>query len=652
MSWMARLFETYEQGVKLNLPGEPLMPISHTLQNAHINIVIDDEGNFRYARVLEKTHIILPATESSACRGNNEAPHALADKLQYVAKDYATYGGKKHPYFESYRAQLSAWSHSEFTHPKAKSVYKYIDKGHVIEDLINAQIIFVDDNKQLLTSWTIEVTEENPVPLLFKVLPKTNGQMDQGSALVCWTIQIQGEANQNSWTDESLYQSWIKFSASKKVKEGLCYITGETKPLAVNHPAKLRHTGDKAKLISSNDDSGYTYRGRFTDDKQASGISYDVTQKAHNALRWLISRQSTRNGDQAIVAWAISGKSIPDPMVDISKLLYSDDLDEVAPDQEKDELYKPDHSSDLGESFALKLNKKMAGYRSELGDFEKITIMAIDSATPGRMGITYYRECLAKEFLDSLESWQIDFSWQQRHSKKITGFEGKKPKGKTIWPVCAPSPKSIVEALYGKTLTDSLRKNLYQRFLPCIVEGRPFPIDVVNTSIRRACSPLSCEHWEWERNIGVACALYRGFYKRHLIQTQRRDYSMSLEKNNKSRDYLYGRLLAVAEHLEHIALHVAQENRSTTAERLMQRFAERPFSTWLNIELALKPYMQRLQSSRAGFLANQQKELDDIMSLFETDEFSNDRKLSGEFLLAYHCQRQSLQHRSELHESM
>lgn len=98
MSWMQKLYQTYEAGVLLDLPLEQqLMPISHTPQNAHINIVLDGEGNFRRAAVLEKTQIVLPATESSASRSSGEAPHALADKIQYVAKDYATFGGKKKP---------------------------------------------------------------------------------------------------------------------------------------------------------------------------------------------------------------------------------------------------------------------------------------------------------------------------------------------------------------------------------------------------------------------------------------------------------------------------------------------------------------------------------------------------------------------------
>ena len=70
MSWMAKLYETYEAGLLLtDLPDDKrLMPTSHTLQNAHINIAIDGEGNFKRASVLEKTQIVLPDTERSASR--------------------------------------------------------------------------------------------------------------------------------------------------------------------------------------------------------------------------------------------------------------------------------------------------------------------------------------------------------------------------------------------------------------------------------------------------------------------------------------------------------------------------------------------------------------------------------------------------------
>lgn len=643
MSWMQRLYQTYEEALRLDLPSEQhLMPISHTVQNAHINIVIDQDGNFRRAKVLKKTKIMLPATESSAGRSSGEAPHPLADKLQYVAKDYASYGGQKNAYFEGYQQQLADWCASEFRHPQARSVLKYVSQGHVIQDLIQVNIIHVDDNSHLLNRWE---DESRPVPELFGVLPKEAGSLDQGSALVCWTVERNdGYLNADTWTDNTLHQSWIDYEASKADAKGLCLISGNETPLATNHPAKLRHTGDKAKLISANDASGFTFRGKFLESGQASGIGFEVTQKAHNALRWLINRQAIRNGDQVIVTWAVSGKPVPEPMGD--PFDFDEDDLSVVDDEVSATLASTDAeknlSADLGQTIALKINKKLKGYYQSLGDTEQLSIMAIDSATPGRMAVTYYQEQLSKDYFAHLDDWYEYFSWYQRYNKEIK-VEGKKPKLQLTWPIVPPSPFSIAQAAYGDVLKsqDTLKKQLYSRLLPCIAEGKSLPKDIVDLCVSRAANPHSGEHWEWERNVGVACALYRGYFSRHPDESKRRKFDMALDENNHHRDYLYGRLLAVAERLEQIALQIAGESRATTAERFMQQFSEQPFSTWRNIELALAPYKRRLQNNRAGFLANREKEITDITNLFDSENYCDDTKLTGEFLLGYHAQKMS-----------
>ena len=117
---------------------------------------------------------------------------------------------------------------------------------------------------------------------------------------------------------------------------------------------------------------------------------------------------------------------------------------------------------------------------------------------------------------------------------------------------------------------------------------------------------------------------------------------MALETDRRTRDYLYGRLLAIAENIESRALFVARETRDTTAARLMQRFADRPYATWRTIELALVPYKTRLRASRGGYLFKMDALLDEVMGAFSGDDFTQDGPLSGEFLLGYHCQRQAL----------
>ena len=650
MSWMQKLYRTYESILEQDVTddAEPLTPVGHTIQNAHIIIVIDGQGNFQTARVMPpKTAILLPATESSENRTSGEAPHPLADKIQYVAKDYVDYGGEKKAYFDGYLKQLKAWCESPFAHPKVQAVLNYVAKGRVVADLVEAGIFQLGSGNKVLNKWEAE----GDAPSIFSALPKTKGEIEFGSALVCWQVEIAGDVHSQTWTDKTIQQSWADYAASEKAEKGFCLVQGEEAVISTMHPAKLRHTGDKAKLISSNDTGGYTFRGRFATAEEAASVSADVSAKAHSALRWLISRQGIRNGDQVTVSWAISGKPVPSPMKDISSEIDWDNLD-ISAVGNPDEIAKqtssensepsPDWSANIGRAAAQIIKKKLHGYQAELKAHEQISLIMLDSATPGRMALTYYQEFLPADYFANLDAWIDDFSWYQRYSIEVPN--GKKTDKRTQWRFLPPSPYSIADAVYGKSLSDTLKKQLYARLLPVIAGGTsmPIPDDLVHQSFQAACNPNRCENWEWQRNIGVACALYKGWRARHHDLSQRRIYPMSLDTQNRSRDYLYGRLLAVAENTESYALYLAGEKRATTAERYMQRFAEHPFATWRNIELALKPYQERLRNNGKDTGA---QAIGEIMELFAIDDFTCDDKLSGEFLLGYHCQKMEIARR-------
>lgn len=630
MSWMARLYETYEHVKGLGQDTGPrLMPICHTLQNAHINIVIDGDGNFQSAYLLKKKQVMLPATEKSAGRSSGEAPHPLADKIQYVAGDYAKYGGLKKAYFPGYKKQLTQWNESEFGNVVTAAVLSYVAKETVVADLIKHQILHEKDGV-LLTQWD----SKEPAPDIFSVLPKEKGILDQGSALVCWTVNMPGVNQADTWENREIQQSWIDFDSRNGGRVGLCFVKGENAVLATNHPAKIRHTGDKAKLVSANDGSGFTFRGRLLNDDQANAVSFDVTQKAHNALRWLVERQRHRNGDQVFVSWAINGKALPEPLMDpfdIAAIDYSEE--------------QQDHSKDAGAKFAQTLNKYLQGYigKDKLQADDSIIIMGIDSATPGRMSVIYYRETFAQEFIDTLEKWHWDLAWLQRNKIKIE-VEGKKPIEKVVWAICAPTPYKVWSAVYGDVIksNENLKKNLIERLMPCVVEARPIPWDIVQNCVRRVTNRMSYkadETWLWEQNLGIACALYKGYCKRTKDKTKQKEYAMALDTETTSRDYLYGRLLATAESIESFALSKADEKRSTTAERFMQRFADRPFSTWRTIEMQIRPYKQRLQVKFPNFFESRERLLDEIFNKFDDQDFTSDKPLSGEFLLGFHCQR-------------
>lgn len=695
MSWLQRLYQTYElasQNEEIQAQESSLMPYYHVNQNVQIIVTINDKGDFVNAEVcrddngkVKSSYLVIPATNDSANRTSGAVAHPLSDKLQYVGKDFHEYSENKKDLYPLYEEVLSTWCESEYAHPKAQAVLNYVQKGTLVKDLINANVLIADPDDTSKLAYP-EQASDYPDSVLSS-LNKNKGVFDQGAAFIAWRVTAtelgkQAEHGKSeTWRDESLFDLWQQFYATLDSTDGFCYITGKDSPLASKHPNRILRSATNAKLISANDLSSFTFLGRFTDDEksikahglQGANISAVVTEKAHAALSWLLSRQGREEAGQAVVAWAISGKETPQPTQEIDKdepfdveeIVESADLEEeginpftMSDDEEFDDSFEEiddeleyseinkttvnektsnglNHSNNLGQTFATHLNNTMQGYRQQLDAHDQISIITLDAATPGRMAVTYYHETMPDDYIDALACWYQQFSWyatykdSETNERKLT--------------IKAPTPKLIAQVAYGSRVSDALKKQVVSQVLPCIVEGeaRRFPWQLVDLCIKRACNPLALEHWEWEQALGVACALYRGY---HLRQSdhKKRSYTVALQTDYNSRDYLYGRLLAVAEDIESLALYIAGEKRNTTAQRYMQQFANRPFTTWRNIELALKPYENRLKSNRAGYLANMQDLLDQIMSRFDVEDFSNDSALSGEFLLGYHSQKMQI----------
>lgn len=624
MSWMEKLYKTYEnvheQHVGKDNDKVPLWPSCHITQNIQVEVVLNDKAQILRARVIpkEQSMTIIPATEGSAGRtGKALKPHPIFDKLQYISKDYNDYGGTKESGFDEFMSLLNDWCNSQYSHHKVTLVKDYLLNGTLISDLIEKRILYVDSDLKLLMKWEDKQTDP---PEIFSVLPASSSQTD---IFVRFGVEIPGDPASELWMDKSVWESWSRFLKSYGNKQiGLCYITGEETILALNHPKKIRHSGDGAKLVSSNDTSGYTFRGRFDRAIEACGIGMDITQKAHSALRWLIGRQSWRGtGDSnfSVVAWAVEGDDLPYPLADTYEL-FQDSIGEIS---SKADSY-------TAQDFGKRLAKMISGYSQKLGDTADIVVMALDSASPGRMSIKYYRELTGSEFLERLKKWHTKSAWFQNFGQDKHFFG-------------APSPKSIAKAAYGSRLDDNLKKSTVERLLPCIVDGAPIPKDLVDSCVRRASNRIGLEKWEWEACLGVACALYNSF---------KGGYSMALERKRNSRDYLYGRLLALADRLERSSLDTTGENRETNASRLMHRFSIKPFTTWKIINDSLSPHRVRLRANLPGILGYLENEFDEVFNLFKSEDFISDDKLTGEYLLGFHCQRSYLRQSKKTKEAM
>lgn len=626
MSWLLNLYETYQSNLdrvgkvekKYNDKEYTLLPISHTTQNMQIEVLISESGEFHSAIVVEKTdaNTLVPCTKDAGNKAAAKtAPYPLHARLDYVAGDFDVYSKKstkEEPFFY-YICQLEKWVNSPYSNSKLKSIYTYLNKKELIKDLVNYKILYLDSNGKLIEAWDKKAEAFlGQKPAIFSAV--TGGQE---SAFVRFNVYSPKKMLKKVWKDPEMYHAYIGFYNEFLSKHDYCYVTGDNLPTTDKHVNKIRNNGDKAKLISSNDDKGFTFRGRFKHAHEVASISYEVSQKAHNALKWLINRQGKIVDQRVFLVWGNDIEDIPSPTEDSYDISL---LGNANP--KKNEIKSYTH-----EEFANEVAKAIDGYKNNLESRGKVNILVLDSATTGRLAVLYYRNMDKDIYLDRLKNWHSTCTWLHRYRKdkesERVDFYG------------APSTKDIAFAAYGPNAKEKIIKGLMERMLPCIIDQRSIPSDIIRSAFYRASNPVSMEKWEWEKTLSITCSLIN----------KKEGYSVPLNKETNDRDYLFGRLLAIADVLERRALG-SDETRASNAVRYMNSYSKHPARTWKTIQDSLQPYQAKLGTKGLYFSML----IDEVASRIEMDDFNN-KPLSGKYLLGFYSQRHDLYQKKEKENS-
>lgn len=70
-------------------------------------------------------------------------------------------------------------------------------------------------------------------------------------------------------------------------------------------PKKIVSVNGNAKLLSANDSTNFTYRGRFASKEEALQVDGETSQKIHSTLQWLVNNHGTITDTQAIVICSV-----------------------------------------------------------------------------------------------------------------------------------------------------------------------------------------------------------------------------------------------------------------------------------------------------------------------------------------------------------
>lgn len=637
-------YKTFQKNGKVERIPYVLLPPFHTTVTSQIQVTLSTEGEFLGAVKVgsEDKLTIIPVTEKSGSRTAGKAPHPLCDNLRYLAGDYGRYvqdkKGDVGSYHELYMEELEKWHLSPFSHEKVDAIWQYLKKGTLIQDLLQEKLLVQNEDGYLADEVKIEGVAQSMAFVRFIVRGKSGMNF--------------GKAFDECWKDPFLRDCFIRYYRSVEGEKEVDYLTGEMMPPSYLHSKKIRNEGDGAKLISSNDEANFTFRGRFATKEQAFAIGNETSQKMHNALKWIIRKQGRSFDTLTMVTWESEMKEMPPWDVD-TEAISSAAISDMALDESREdfrEQFRDEWSDVWGDEEEVTMSdgnpitaqqfySALEGYRNQVENTSHMILMAFDAATTGRLSLAEFKTLETARYLNNIRKWHEQCGWIQWKYK-----EGHR---KSYYGV--PGVRDIADILYGLesngkiTIVDKNGKKLYaelgRRLLPCIWDNRNIPYDLVMTAVNRASMPQAYkERYNWERVLTLACS----FVKKNRYEREKEEWNVALNKECDNRDYLYGRLLAVADRIEYRTFEKEKDTaRVTNAKRYMSTFSQRPFETWKIIEENLQPYLNKLSIAERRYYENL---IDSICQLFDVDAFRKNDKLDGLYLLGFHSQSYELKY--------
>lgn len=571
---------------------EPLAPIAHWVTTANIEITINADGGFLSAKAVDKNEpkIIIPVTEASVGRTKAaaKAPHPLCDKLSY----FVPYNSEKR---ELYLTKLQEWKDSDYSHPKLEAVYQYVREGSILQDLEQADLIHPSKGK-------LKEKEEDYI--------------------ICWNI-VGADPNKDSacWRDQDLFRAFTQYYESLLISrpKDLCMISGDRTDMASSHVRGVVPTHGMAKLISSNDDSNvsFTFLGRFTDKRQAATIGYEASQKAHNALHWLVTSQGVAFGKRTFLCWNPQG-------IEVCTATGPFRL-------HTQKIIKPsDYQEDL--------KKTLSGYRTTLTPDKGVVIAAFDAATSGRLSLTYYNELTGSDFLERLYQWDRWCCW-------YNGRFGIQAPSLYQIASCACGIEHTEKGTTKLKVKDEIMRQQMQRLVSCRIDQARMPADLKKLLVNRASTPQAFEPDNWKQVLFVACAVMHKYY----YDTKGWDI-MAWTLNTENRSFQYGRLLAMMDWAERQYYRKTNkktdEERQSNALKALSEFRRRPFQTYERVNRQLEhAYLPRVDGWARAKYERQRDEIMGILSTFPAAELG--KPLDDIYLMGYSLQRNELYKKAE-----
>ncbi|HMN25781.1 MAG TPA: type I-C CRISPR-associated protein Cas8c/Csd1, partial [Ignavibacteriaceae bacterium] len=475
------LYDYYERKPEIHAP------IGYEKEELDFIIIIDKEGNFadlqnKRENKRGKEYFVPKAVVRTA----SVKPNLLWDKIEYItgfSKDE-----KKSPQAKKYNAAFI---------DKLKTLPEELKEEAGIKSLL----LFYGKNQ---TDYLIK--HQNWEECL-KVSGWISFQLDGEKDLIA-----NSEAAKKYQEKEFISGNYEEDDA-KKLKEGVCLITGEKKIIKrLNTELRLPGSDKNVKIVAFQKNSGFDSYGK--EQAYNAPISILAENNYSAALKHLINSKTNKKivSDTTILFWSERKTEEINPEEVFSWVIAAQKVDEDNPDTGVDKI----------ETFINSIfNGQLATERTS-----HFYVLGL-SPNAARISVRFWKTPSIEDFGKNIKKHFDDF-------EIIRG--SKEPKYLSLYQILSAT------ALGYKM--DNVTPNLAGSFVESIIDGTPYPTSLLQQCIRR----IRAEQNVNRSRASILKAYLNRFNRIH--NQNKKEITMSLDLTNINVAYRIGRLFAVLEKIQ------------------------------------------------------------------------------------------------------
>lgn len=479
-------------------------------------------------------------------------------------------------------------------------------KSHAI--CVKENLEFLDDidspvvnaYRNFLQGWKPEEEKENQY------------LMGMGKAFTApgFAFCLSGEPDKLLHDDPMVKEKWDKWYGEKSESEerviSQCAVTGKREPIARIHNKIKGVSGGLTSgsvLINFNNPSENSYGN---EQSYNSNISQKAMAKYTEALNYLLGgrRHKISMDDVTIVFWAMNSSEKHE---DAFLAMLNGESDKMNEAETEDMLRKILYGSSCGDVRSVQLES--------IEDIDEDVVFYM-------VGIKPNSSRLSIKFIDRRK--YSDVLWN------IAGFQREVQVSDEF--KILPFYRIERELVSPKSTNEKINPELISRIFEAIIYGRRYPSAMLETLVRRV---------KTDKDLyinRVRAGLIKSYINR---MKQKEELKMSLDKENKNKAYLCGRLFAVLERIQEIQ---ADGNlNSTIKDKYFASAASKPAIVFPKLIMLSQNHMKKMRAKKESWYIFYDKIIGEIIDKMD-NRFPDTLLMAdqGEFIIGYYQQRQDL----------